>query len=124
MGNALKIIEGIVGPLTIGSLVRAYRVRNDLTQDEVAAKLKVKKNYVSDIENNRKPMTLRRAIAIADALGESKQRFMEVYIECEIREAGENLRCKLVAPNAPILPGRPLKATKKKTTRRVATKRS
>lgn len=40
--------------LSIGQLIKIGRINKDLSQENVASKLKVTKNYISLIENNKK----------------------------------------------------------------------
>lgn len=40
--------------LSIGQLIKIGRINKELSQEDIASKLKVTKNYISLIENNRK----------------------------------------------------------------------
>ncbi len=89
MSEALKFMESINGPTTVGMLLRAYRTRNDITQSDLAKLIVVSKSYVSDLENDRKDISLRQVVAFAEVLKESKELYIQVYFEQSIREAGQ-----------------------------------
>ncbi len=91
MSDALKFLEKQNGPTTIGMLFRAYRTRNDLTQEEVADILGIGKSLVSDIENERKTLSLTKCIEFAKKLGESAIVFAKTWCEQSLRV--EKLYC-------------------------------
>lgn len=88
MTNALSFLDKLVGPTTIGMLIRAFRTLHDLTQDELARKLAMKKSYISDLENDRKPLSLKQIIKIAKALHEPVNLYIRIWTEQNYREAG------------------------------------
>lgn len=83
-----KFIEDLVGPTTIGMLIRAYRTTNDLTQAQLARKLKVTVSYVSDLENDRKEISLKQAKEIAVKLGDPVRLYLRIWMEQKALEAG------------------------------------
>lgn len=54
-----------------GSKVKHFRERLDLTQADLAAKVKVTQGFISDIEGNRKTPSTRKMFLIAQVLGVS-----------------------------------------------------
>ena len=52
-----------------GSLIRDFRVKNGMTQQELANKLGVNQSTVSDYETGTFELTLPKLVRIADALG-------------------------------------------------------
>ncbi|MCD8230744.1 MAG: helix-turn-helix domain-containing protein [Clostridiales bacterium] len=52
----------------LGSKMKELRIRNDLTQAEVAAALDVTPGYISNVENNRTAMSLRILVYYAKLL--------------------------------------------------------
>lgn len=87
-GNTKKFIEDLIGPTTIGMLIRTYRTTNDLTQAQLAKKLKVTVSYVSDLENDRKEISLKQAKEIALKLGDPVRLYLRIWMEQKAREAG------------------------------------
>lgn len=54
---------------TYGSMIKELRVKNGLTQCEVAKALNVTPGYISHVENNRTAMSLRILIFYAKTIG-------------------------------------------------------
>lgn len=90
MSSALKFMEELVGPTTIGMLVRAYRTRNNLSQKELGIIIKQTVSYVSDLERDKKPISLAQVKDIAQRLGESVGLYAKVWIQQELSEANIN----------------------------------
>lgn len=86
--DARKFIEKLTGPLTIGMLIRSHRTLYDLTQAQLAKKLKVTVSYISDLENDRKDISLKQAKEIALKLERPVSQFVRVWMEQKAREAG------------------------------------
>lgn len=82
------IVEKIIGPTTIGTMVASYRRCNDVSVEGLAKKLKVSKSYVTSIESGKKQLSLSDAIKLADKLGEVKELYAHVWFEEQAREAG------------------------------------
>ena len=132
MSYALKYMEKLVGPTTVGLLLRAYRTRHDVTQAQVAKLLKASKSYVSDLENDRKPLSVMQAKHIAEMLGESTELYVQVRIEQDLREAGMDKILALSPISKSRIKGSGSSqrqvilnrvTTKKKATRRLASKK-
>lgn len=54
---------------TPGDRIRQAREGRGLTQDELARAAKVSKGFLSDVENNKRNISVEYALRIADALG-------------------------------------------------------
>ncbi len=85
MTNALKFLEDRNGATTIGMLFRAYRTKNDLTQDQLAEIISVGKSLVSDIENDRKSLSISKCVEYATKMEESVILFVKVWFEQSLR---------------------------------------
>ena len=70
MSSTLKFLEKIAGPLTVAMLFRAYRKSNDMTLEDMASLLDVSKGFVSNIENNRKKLSLEKTLEFAAKMKE------------------------------------------------------
>lgn len=70
MANAKKFFEQLVGSMSVGKLLRAYRTVHDFTLQELADKLNVTSGFISNIENERKSLSLDKTIEIAKKLKE------------------------------------------------------
>jgi transcriptional regulator with XRE-family HTH domain len=87
MTDALKFMEELNGPVTVGTLIRAYRTRNDLTLEALAKIIGQSKSYVSDLEHDRKPVSITQLRVFAEKMGESVELFAKVWIEQRLKEA-------------------------------------
>lgn len=55
--------------LDIGKKIRALRLENDLTQDELASRLELTKGYISQLENNLTSPSINTLYSILEVLG-------------------------------------------------------
>lgn len=53
---------------SLGDVIRCYRKKAGLTQEQLAELLYTKKGYISEIENNKRSITIQKLLDIADAL--------------------------------------------------------
>lgn len=91
--DTMKFLEGLMGgPLTFGEMVRSIRETDELTQEEVATKVGVSKQHVSDVENGRRRVSIERAARWAKALGYPPAYFVRMVAQEEIDAAGVNLK--------------------------------
>lgn len=54
--------------ISIGAKIRDYRQKNNLTQESLAEKVDVNKNFIYMLENDQRALSLQLAIKIANAL--------------------------------------------------------
>ena len=59
----------------IGKKIRALRLENDLTQDELASRLELTKGYISQLENNLTSPSIQTLFSILEVLGTNVQEF-------------------------------------------------
>lgn len=69
--NAKKYIENnILGEkVTLGKAIAAFRKADDITQVDFAKALGISRQYLCDIENNRRNVSPKQAIIFAKKLG-------------------------------------------------------
>lgn len=67
--NALEWFEKEMGPMTFGTFLTAVRAMLDLSQSELARKLKVSRSMICDIEKGRVVASPALAVKIARAAG-------------------------------------------------------
>jgi transcriptional regulator with XRE-family HTH domain len=89
----LKDLEKEYGPLTFGRLLQAHRLGEEISQSEMAKKLKISRQKLNDFENGRRFPSLGTAAHMAEALGEHAPTWVSVVIEEMLRE--ENLDFKV-----------------------------
>lgn len=96
--DARKFLEKITGgPITLGKLIESIRLGEELSQADFSKKLKISRSHLNDIEKGNKAVSPERAAKFAQALGQSKERFVELSLQSLIDNAGLKLK---VAVNA------------------------
>ena len=90
---AIKSLEKLRGErLSFGKMIESIRKADEITQVELAQKMKISKAHLCDLEKGRRPVTLTRAILFAKVLGYSKNQFVAKAIEDLGHEAGLNVK--------------------------------
>jgi transcriptional regulator with XRE-family HTH domain len=75
-------------PLTFGGLLRVIRLVEAETQVAFAERLGVTKQHLSDIEHDRRGVSVERAAGWARALGYHVGQFVELAVQGHLRAAG------------------------------------
>ncbi len=86
--KAGPFFERLLGPMTVGMLIRGYRVSNDMTLQDLAMKLDVTLGFVSNFETGKKRLSLAKTLEIAEQLGEFKEVYAQIWMEEQLRDAG------------------------------------
>lgn len=90
--KSLENIEKITGTkLTIGKLIWAIRKADDETQVTFAAKLKISRQHLCDLEHGRKSISPRLASKYALILGYSKELFIQLALQDIVDRDGLNV---------------------------------
>ncbi len=80
--KSLKKLEKITGTkLTLGKLIHAIRLADNLSQVEFAEKLGMSKQQLCDIEHNRKYISPKLAAWYAEKLGYSAEQFVRLCLQ-------------------------------------------
>lgn len=88
-----KFLEKITGgPITLGKLIESIRHGEELSQADLAKKLKISRSLLNDIEKGNKAVSPERAARFAKALGHSEERFIELSLQSLVDEAGLKLK--------------------------------
>jgi transcriptional regulator with XRE-family HTH domain len=72
------------------------REQHELSQVEFAKKIGVSKTYYSDIEHDRRNLSIKKAIIIAKKLNLSPLEFIELILQDHIYREGLNYEVKLM----------------------------
>lgn len=83
------------GQLTLGRVLRATRLGEDLTQSEFADRLSIAKQQLSDIETGRKLVSVERAYRWAKKLGYAELHWAELALQDMLNKTQLNLRVHL-----------------------------
>ncbi|STX29297.1 Predicted transcriptional regulator [Legionella beliardensis] len=65
--DALAATKDIWDTMTFGGLIRSLRLSDEITQVELAKKISVSKQFLSDVERNRKDIGISFAKKVSDA---------------------------------------------------------
>lgn len=83
--DALEATKHIWNKMTFGRLIRSLRISDEISQIELAKKIGVSKQFLNDIEHNRKDVGIGFAKKIASALGYSIEPFLELLIKQQLK---------------------------------------
>jgi len=67
--------------INIGKKIRALRLGNNLTQEELANRLELTKGYISQLENNLTSPSMQTLFAILEVLGTDVHEFFSIEEE-------------------------------------------
>src|SRR5258708_4617214 len=96
--NARKFLETLRGgPLSFGRMIESIRITDEVSQAELARRMKMSRAHLCDIEKGRRPIRPQRAAKFARELGYSVNQFVAVALEDELRAAGLDVRVRLDA---------------------------
>jgi len=95
---ALQYLERRAGgPLTLGRMLEAIRLGDEISQVEFARKLGISRSHLCDIEHGRKSVSLTRAMKFAKTLGYPQDQFVRLALQAMVVEAGLNMNVKIDA---------------------------
>jgi transcriptional regulator with XRE-family HTH domain len=78
-------------------MIESIRFADEISQTQLATRLKMSRSHLCDIEKGRRTVTVERAAAFARVLGYSVTQFVAVAVEDQLREAGLKVRVSLSA---------------------------
>jgi transcriptional regulator with XRE-family HTH domain len=84
--NALEATKVTWSKMTFGSLVRSLRMSDEISQVVLAKKLDVSKQFLNDVEHNRKEVGFGFAKKVSKALGYSIEPLIELLIRDQLRK--------------------------------------
>lgn len=93
--NALEATKYIWNEMTFGGLVRSLRISDEISQVKLARNIGVSKQFLSDVEHNRKEVGIEFAKKISDALGYSIEPLIELLIRDQLRKQHLNYSVEL-----------------------------
>jgi transcriptional regulator with XRE-family HTH domain len=83
--DAFAATKAVWNKMTFGGLIRSLRTSDEISQVELAKMLKVSKQFLSDVEHNRKEVGISFAKKIAKALGYSIEPLIELLIRDQLK---------------------------------------
>ena len=82
--DAQTFLASQLGPLSLGEAIKAIRLADEISQTEFAAMLGVSRQYLCDLENNRKPVSVAKAAKFAKKLQQPPEVFITLAIQDEL----------------------------------------
>ncbi len=96
--DALPFVETLIGGrISLGALLEAIRQGEDATQAKFAAKLRITKSHLCDIEKGRKLVSPERASRFAERLGYSSDQFVRLALQDAVDRAGLHYTIQVTA---------------------------
>lgn len=95
--SAKRVLAKITGPLTIGAALNAIRLGEEQSLEKFAARLKVTRAHLCDIEKGRRGVAPERAASWARALGYSQTQFVRLALQAVLDDAGLDLTVEVRA---------------------------
>lgn len=83
--NALTATKHLWDKMTFGSLIRSLRICDEISQVRLAKKVGVSKQFLCDVERNRKEVGFSFAKKISHALGYSIEPLLELLIRDQLK---------------------------------------
>ena len=93
----IPLLEKEVGEMTFGMFLRVAREHLELSQSEMARKLKVSRGTLCDIEKGRQLVSPTLAVKIAKAAGLSETLAVKTCLQDQLKKANIKLKVALVA---------------------------
>lgn len=94
--DAVKFLENLGGPLTLGRMLRSIRLGEEMTLKSFSKMLGVSLHHLSDIENDRRVVSPERAAKFAGRLGYLETQFVELAVQGMLNQSGlKNLKVRI-----------------------------
>ena len=95
--RVIPILEKELGEMTFGMFLRVARGHLELSQSEMARKLKISRGTLCDIEKGRQLVSPTLSVKIAKSAGLSETLAVKACLQTQLKKAGIKLKVKLVA---------------------------
>lgn len=98
LSSSRRFLEKLRGkPLSFGQLIESLRICDEISQVELANKMKMSRAHLCDIEKGRRSVGPETAARFAQVLGYSASQFVSIAIEDQLKKAGLRWRVTLKA---------------------------
>lgn len=84
--DAVHATKNIWNTMSFGGLLHSLRISDEISQVELAKKLGVSKQFLSDVEHDRKDIGIAFAKKVADTMGYSVEPLIEILIRDQLRK--------------------------------------
>ena len=87
-----KYLESEFGPLYFCDLLRSHRIGEEMTQEELARKLKISKQKICDYEKGRRLPAMETVVKWAKKLKEPHEIWVQAYLQQQVDSIKLNLK--------------------------------
>lgn len=95
--DAKKFLEKDIGRLTLGMAIRSIRQGEGESQISFAERLGISKQYLCDLEHDRKIVSPKKAKQFADTLGYSPEHFIALALQDSLEHDGLFMKIEVKA---------------------------
>ena len=88
--DAITATQDVWDKMNFGGLIRSLRMSDELSQVELAEMLDVSKQFLSDVEHNRKEVGIAFAKKVSSVLGYSIEPLLELLIRQQLKRQNLN----------------------------------
>lgn len=93
--KARKYLEKLVGRMSLGKAIRAIRQGEEVSQINFAQRLGVSKQYLCDLEHDRKIVSAKKAKQFAEILGYSPEHFIALAFQDSLKHDGIHMQVEV-----------------------------
>jgi len=91
----IEEVESEFGVLTFGRLLKSHRLGEGFSQVEMAKCMRLSKQSLNDLENERKIPSIRRAVEIGKKLGVLEELVVQLVLQDHLRREKLNYKVKI-----------------------------
>ena len=95
--KASQYLEEEFGPLYFSDLLKAHRLGEEMTQEELSVKLKISKQKVCDYEKGRRLPSMETVVKWAKKLNEPHEIWVKAYLQQQVDAANLKLKVDIKA---------------------------
>ncbi|KTD04685.1 Helix-turn-helix domain protein [Legionella geestiana] len=95
--DARKYLEKSLGRMSLGKAIRAIRQGEEESQIDFAHRLGISKQYLCDLEHDRKIVSAKKAKQFAEILGYSPEHFIALAFQDSLEHDGIHMRVEVKA---------------------------
>jgi len=95
--NAQKVFNDLKIAPTLGQLIRSLRECDEITQVFLAEKLRISRQFLSDVEHDRKIVGVDFAKKLSKVLGYPIETFLQPLLNAQLKRAGINCQVEVIS---------------------------
>lgn len=84
--NALEFLKKHFGPLTFGNMLCCIRKCDEISQTDFAKTLGISRQFLCDLEKDRRTVSPKKAKEFAEILGYSTQQFISLALQQQLKQ--------------------------------------